>query len=59
MTNKKEFFILSVLTFIVICAWVFFHIRHVRSQVEIPSDLKEIMKPLKPDFKIDKVEENL
>lgn len=47
---KKRWFILSVLTFITICAWVVFDILHARAKVEIPKNLQEIIEPINPQF---------
>lgn len=47
---KKEWLIATILTFLTIIAWVVFDILHTRSQVEIPSNLKELTEPLDPNL---------
>ncbi|MBI2597392.1 hypothetical protein HYW41_04505 [Candidatus Daviesbacteria bacterium] len=48
--NKKEWLIAAILTFITICAWVIFDIIHIRSQVEIPAKIKEVIEPIEPNL---------
>lgn len=48
--TRKGWMIATMLTFITICAWVIFDIIHTRSQVQIPSQLENIIEPISPDF---------
>ncbi len=48
--TRKEFLIISVLTFITICAWVVFDIIHTRENTEISPKLQEVIQPIGPDF---------
>lgn len=48
--NKKEWLIAVILTFITFCAWVVFDIVHTRKQVEIPSNLQNLIEPIDPNF---------
>lgn len=54
--TKKEWLIAAILTFITICAWVIFNIIHARSQVQIPTQLQQIIEPISPDFNIKSLE---
>lgn len=56
MTMRKEWLIGTILTFIVILAWVVFDILHNRAQVEIPSQLQELTEPINPEFNISGLE---
>lgn len=47
---KKRWFIVAILTFITICAWVVFDILHARAKVEIPQNLQEVIEPINPQF---------
>ena len=49
MTNKR-WFIVTILTFITICAWVIFDILHARAQVEIPANALKAIEPIDPNF---------
>jgi len=51
--NKKEWFIVAVLTFITIVIWVVFDILHTRAQVEIPSQLQQVIEPINPQFNLE------
>lgn len=53
---RKELLIATILTFIVILAWVVFDILHNRAQVEIPSQLQELTEPINPEFNISGLE---
>lgn len=53
---RKEWLIATILTFIVILAWVVFDILHNRAQVEIPSQLQELTEPINPAFDISGLE---
>lgn len=46
----KEFFIILIITFITICAWVIFDIIHTRAEVEIPGKIQELIEPIDPNF---------
>lgn len=48
--TRKELFIIAIITFITITAWVIFDSLHKRSEVEIPSKLQEIIEPINPNF---------
>lgn len=48
--TKKQWLIAAILTFITICIWVTSDILHARSQVEIPSNLQQIIEPIDPNF---------
>ncbi len=50
--TKKEWLIATIFTFITILAWVMFDILHTRSQVEIPSNLQQIIEPISPEFNL-------
>lgn len=50
---KKEWLIATILTFITISAWVIFDILHTRSQVEIPSNLQQVLEPVNPQFNLE------
>lgn len=54
--TKKEWLIAAILTFVTICAWVIFDIIHARSQVQIPTQLQQIIEPISPDFNIESLE---
>lgn len=47
---KKEWLIIAILTLITIILWVIFDVIHLRSQVEIPTDLKNVLDPINPNF---------
>ena len=47
---RKELLIVSVLTFITVCAWVVFDILHTRAKVEIPQKVQEVIEPINPEF---------
>lgn len=49
---RKEWLIVTILTFIAILAWVVFDIIHTRAKVEIPSQLQELTEPINPEFDI-------
>lgn len=48
--NKKEILIIAIATFITLVAWVFFDIMHTRSNVEISTQLQEVIEPLDHNF---------
>ncbi len=48
--TKKEWLIVTILTFITICAWVVFDILHTRKQTEISPKIQELIEPVSPDF---------
>ncbi|MDP3974298.1 MAG: hypothetical protein Q8P92_05705 [Candidatus Daviesbacteria bacterium] len=48
--NKREWLIAAVLTFITIISWVVFDIIHTQQEVEIPSQVQEVLEPLDPNF---------
>lgn len=48
--TKKEWLIAAILTFITVCAWVVFDIIHARAQVQIPTQLQQVIEPISPDF---------
>ncbi len=54
--NRKQFFIIAIITFITICAWVLFDVLHTRAAVELPSQLQEAIQPLDPNFDLSAVE---
>lgn len=47
--NKKQLIII-IITFITICAWVIFDILHIRSAVELPAQLQQVIEPIDPNF---------
>lgn len=53
--TKKEFLIITVITFITICAWVVFDIIHKTSQVEIPGKIQELGEPIDPNFDLEAI----
>ncbi len=53
---RKEWLIITILTFIAILAWVVFDILHKRAQIEIPSHLQELSEPINPEFNLKGVE---
>lgn len=53
---RKEWLIVTILTFIAILAWVVFDILHTRAQVEIPPQLQELSEPINPEFNLKGVE---
>ena len=55
--NKKEFFIIIVVTFITICAWVIFDTLHKRSEVEIPPKLQEVIEPIDPNLDLESLKQ--
>lgn len=48
--TRKEWLLAAILTFVTILAWVVFDILHNRSQVEVPSKIREVIEPVSPDF---------
>lgn len=48
--TKKQFLIIAIITFFIVCAWVVFDILHARSKVEVSSKLQEVIEPLDPNF---------
>lgn len=54
--TKKEWLIAAILTFVTILAWVIFGIIHIRSQVQIPTQLQIIIEPISPDFNIKSIQ---
>lgn len=50
MTIKKDWLIISIFTLITVIAWVVFDIIHSRSQVEIPTEIKNVLDPVNPNF---------
>lgn len=48
--TRKEWLVTAILTFITICAWVIFDILHAGSQVEIPAETQELIKPINPEL---------
>lgn len=54
--TRKGWLIATMLTFATICAWVIFDIIHTRSQVQIPSQLENIIEPISPDFNTNSLE---
>lgn len=47
---RKQWLVVTILTFLTILAWVTFDILHTRSEVEIPSKLQDLTEPISPDF---------
>ncbi len=54
--TKKEILIISIATFVTICAWVVFDVIHARSKVEISQKTQEIIEPLSPNFDLSVLE---
>lgn len=54
--TKKEWLIAAILTFITITAWVIFDIIHARAQVQIPTQLQQVIEPISPDFNITSIQ---
>ncbi|MBI2040159.1 hypothetical protein HYT18_03730 [Candidatus Microgenomates bacterium] len=48
--TRKEWLIAVIFTFITIIAWVAFDIIHTSSQVEIPTDIQQLIEPLNPNL---------
>lgn len=48
--NRKEWLIAAVLTFITIVSWVVFDIIHKQQEVEIPTEVQEVLEPIAPNF---------
>lgn len=48
--TKKEWLIAAILTFITVFSWVVFDIIHARAQVQIPTQLQQVIEPISPDF---------
>lgn len=49
MTSKQLLYVV-MFTFIVTLIWVGSNIFHSRSEVQIPSETKQLMEPLSPNF---------
>lgn len=49
---RKEWLIVTILTFITIIAWVVFDVLHTQAEVEIPSDLQDLIEPISPEFDV-------
>lgn len=47
---RKQWLIVTILTFITILAWVAFDIIHTRSEVTIPTELQDLTEPISPEF---------
>lgn len=54
--TKKEWLIAAILTFITITAWVIFDIIHARAQVQIPTQLQQVIEPISPNFNITSIQ---
>lgn len=48
--TRREWYIAVILTFLTICAWVVFDIIHTSKQVEIPTNLQNLIEPIDPNF---------
>jgi len=48
--SNKDLFILSILTFITVVAWIVFDVYHVANTSTITPLQKELIEPLKPSF---------
>lgn len=46
--TRKEWLIITIITFITIVAWVIFDIIHKTKQVEIPQKLQQLIEPINP-----------
>lgn len=57
--TKKEWLIATVLTFLTIIAWVVFDIIHARYQVEIPTNLQNLIEPINPEFNTSVIDSTL
>jgi len=53
---RKSSLILTILTLITIIAWVIFDVIHARSKVEIPTEIKNVLDPVNPNFDIKALE---
>lgn len=53
MIIRKDWLIISIFTLITVIAWVVFDIIHSRSQVEIPTEIKNVLDPINPNFDTD------
>ena len=49
---KKQWLVVTILTFVTIIAWVAFDILHTQSEVTIPTELQELTEPISPEFDI-------
>lgn len=54
--NNRDFFIISLLTFITVLVWIFFDAYHVFSTSTIPPDLKMQLLPLDPKIPLDQIQ---
>lgn len=48
--TKKAYLIVAIATLLTIVAWVIFDTLHARSQVQVSSDLEQLVQPLDPNF---------
>lgn len=48
--GKREWLIITILTFITILAWVVFDLLHTRAEEKIPEQLQETIEPIDPSF---------
>lgn len=47
---RKQWLVIAILTLITVISWVIFDIIHSRAQVEIPTDIKNVLDPINPNF---------
>lgn len=51
--DRKQILFIAIVTVITITAWVVFDILHSRSEVEISSELQDVIEPIDPNFNIE------
>lgn len=49
---RKEWLVVTILTFITILAWVVFDILHTQAEVEIPDEINSLIEPISPEFDV-------
>lgn len=47
---RKEWLVVTILTFVTVLAWVTFDLLHTRSEVEIPAAMQQLTEPINPNF---------
>lgn len=57
LIRGKDIFILSLLTFITVVAWVLFDIHHANTTNTIKPPIKKLLKPLSPNLDVDLIRE--